>query len=105
MKTKLIFITISLALLTFSCKKTDDVKENNYMNKGTITGIDMNLCMCCGGWFIEIDNATYRFQKLPDKCDLNLENEPFPVIVKLDWEKEKNPCLGDEIIVKRIVKN
>ena len=98
MRITLTFISI-LLMVVFSCSK-----EDNYMSSGTITGIDMSLCMCCGGWFIEIDNATYRFNKLPDHCDLNLENETFPITVKLDWEKEINPCLGDEIIVKQIAK-
>ena len=98
MRLPLTFILI-LLMVVFSCSK-----EDNYMSAGTITGIDMSLCMCCGGWFIEIDNATYRFNKLPDHCDLNLENETFPITVKLDWEKEINPCLGDEIIVKQIAK-
>ena len=99
MRITLTFISI-LLMVVFSCSK-----EDNYMSSGTITGIDMSLCMCCGGWFIEIDNTTYRFNKLPDHCDLNLENEIFPITVKLDWEKEINLCLGDEIIIKRMAKN
>jgi len=98
-KGSLIFILF--LLLTFISYS----KEEFYTCTGTITCMDLSLCMCCGGWFIDIDNTTYRFYKLPDHTNLNLENESFPVKVKLDWEKEPNPCLGDEIIINRITKN
>ncbi len=96
----------SLLVLLMGCQKDKiDNPRDEYMNFGTITGIDMTLCMCCGGWFIEIDNATYRFKKLPDNCDINLYDETFPVFVILNWEEESYQCLGDEIIIRRIEKN
>lgn len=99
MRPPVLYISIFL-IVGLSCSK-----ENNSICEGTITGKDMSLCMCCGGWFIEIDNATYRFNKLPENCNIHLENEILPISVKLDWQKDKNQCLGDEIIIKRIVKN
>ena len=60
--------------------------------------------MCCGGWFIEIDDSNYRFGQLPDNCHLDIENEIYPIHVIVDWKMEKNPCLGDEIIIKWITK-
>jgi hypothetical protein len=72
------------------------------MNSGAITGQDYRECACCGGFFIEIQNATYRFYKVPDNSNLNLENRDFPVYVELEWKKDPEACLGDEIIVIRI---
>ena len=94
-------ITVALliiALSSVSCSLGGD----DSMSNGTITGIDIRECACCGGFFIEIDNVTYRFYDVPANSELNLENPTFPIYVKLDWAKDANACLGDEIIVFRI---
>jgi len=79
-------------------------KEDPYLSEGTITGPDFRECACCGGWFIDIGGETYRFQELPCSCSLDLMNEEFPLDVFLDWKKDPDGCLGDEIIVYRIKK-
>lgn len=94
---KLIF-TFSLALFTFS----SCYKDVSYKNNGIITGQDDRMCMCCGGWFIDIDNTTYRFYELPPSSELNLENKTYPILVKLNWIIKDETCLGDEIIVEDI---
>jgi hypothetical protein len=80
--------------------------EQDYMSNGAITGWDLRDCMCCGGYFIDIDidKATYRFSDLPAGSSINLDNPTFPIYVKLDWAKIPNSCLGDEIKVLRIEK-
>lgn len=92
-------ITAALLILTInaiSCSSEDSISD------GTISGYDTRECSCCGGFFIEIENVTYRFYDVPANSNLNLENPSFPIYVKLDWTKDVNACLGDEIIVLRI---
>jgi len=92
-------ITAALLILTInaiSCSSDDSISD------GTITGYDTRECACCGGFFIDIENVTYRFYDVPANSNLNLENPTFPIYVKLDWAKDANACLGDEILVLRI---
>ena len=98
---KIITVTLLIiALSIVSCSLGGD----DSMSDGTITGYDTRECACCGGFFIEIDNVTYRFFNIPANSELNLDNPTFPIYVKLDWTKDANACLGDEIIVSRIEK-
>jgi hypothetical protein len=96
---------ISAALFTFllviaSCS----MGEDEFRSNGTITGYDTRECVCCGGYFIDIDKATYRFFDLPRNSNIDLDSATFPIYVKLDWAIDPNACLGDEIIVSRIEK-
>ena len=88
-------LILMLLIIIASCSSEDDLFRSN----GKITGIDSRECACCGGYFIEIENITYRFYNLPDNSKLNLGNPTFPIFVNLDWIKDPNACLGDEIIV------
>jgi hypothetical protein len=96
----IIFIGVILLLCFSSC--SEDGSE--FMSNGTITGIDFRECVCCGGYFIEINDSTYRFYTMPSGSDVPLENPVFPIYVKLDWAKADTVCLGDEIKVLRIEK-
>ena len=95
---KQIFLWMFLLLFGLSCS----VQEDDFKSNGTITGIDIRECSCCGGYFIEIGDSTYRFDTVPPGSTLKLENRTFPVYVQLDWNEDPNACLGDEIIVTRI---
>jgi hypothetical protein len=95
----LFFFTVSLIPVS-SCRKAD----MEYKSEGIITGPDYRMCACCGGWFITIDDQRYRFWSLPSGSNLDLEKEKFPLEVRLDWEMEKNSCMGDLIKVIRIEK-
>ena len=95
---RLLFVGMILLMCISSC--TEDTNE--FMSDGTITGIDFRECFCCGGYFIEINDSTYRFYKLPSGSDVPLENPVFPIYVKLDWAKADTVCLGDEIKVLNI---
>ncbi|MFN8257278.1 MAG: hypothetical protein U0W24_16400 [Bacteroidales bacterium] len=79
-------------------------KQEYWMDQGKITGPDYRRCMCCGGYFIEIKDSTYRFTTLPEKSKLDLSNETFPVDVLINWKKKENSCLNDEIVVLSIQK-
>ena len=91
-------LILILLIIIASCSSEDDL----FRSSGKITDIDVRECACCGGYFIEIENITYRFYNLPDNSKLNLENPTFPIYVNLDWIKDPNACLGDEIIVLNI---
>jgi len=97
---RIILVGIFLILGFSSC--TED--ENEFMSNGTITGFDSRECVCCGGYFIVINDSTYRFFELPSGSKINLDNPTFPIYVKLNWAKADNVCLGDEIKVLRIEK-
>ena len=94
------FIAVILLLSVFSCSLQED--ENGFRSNGVITGFDSRECSCCGGYFIEIQDSTYRFYDVPDGSRIDLEDPNFPINVKLDWQKDPEVCLGDEIIVLRI---
>jgi hypothetical protein len=75
------------------------------MDNGKIIGVDYRMCACCGGYFIEIGDSTYRFSALPENSEIEITDTIFPVFVSLNWMKKKDQCLGDEIIVTAIREN
>jgi hypothetical protein len=78
------------------------------MSMGKITGPDPRMCPspCCGGWFIQIDGLTYEFDSIPANSDIDLQKDPFPILVKLDWKlSDKLSCPDKRIIIQRIKKN
>ncbi len=95
------FLIVVTVILISAC--SDEV-NSDFKDMGTITGEDFRRCMCCGGWFIDINSETYRFNKLPENSNLDLNIEEFPIQVYLDWIADENACLGDEIIIERIDK-
>jgi hypothetical protein len=95
-------ITASVLLSGFSlCHRESD----DFSAHGTITGPDLRDCVCCGGWYIEIDTAVYEFDTLPENSGIDLEKETFPIKVKLDWQlSEKPACPNKRIDIQRIAK-
>ncbi len=93
------FLFLFSTLLVLSCEKT------KYENTGTITGSDLALCPCCGGYFIDIEGTQYRFEKseLPD--NFSFEDNQLPLKVELDWELKTGGCSGyGRIIISKIRK-
>lgn len=85
----------------FACTKGND----DYKSVGIITGIDGTMCGCCGGWIINIEDAMYLIDSMPDDSNLNLVEESFPIVVKLDWQLVNNECSAfNRITVQRIKK-
>jgi hypothetical protein len=94
MKSVLRFILVLSLIFVFSCKK-----ETDNTNIGKITGQDYRKCMCCGGWFIDINNTVYVFDQLPPNSGINLEAETLPITVKVAWKKNTSRCTaGNEAI-------
>ncbi|MFP2995284.1 hypothetical protein ABN763_05215 [Spongiivirga sp. MCCC 1A20706] len=95
------------AFLSFiSCSNDDD--RTTFESEGLITGADLTLCICfCGGYFIEIEDQTYRFEvdQLPAN-DLDLSIENLPLKVDLNWSLiEPNDDCGasDRILISSII--
>jgi hypothetical protein len=95
---KIIYMSFLLLIIIIGCNESD----NEYKDNGTIVGIDIRECSCCGGYFIEIRDSVYRFNTLPAGSELNLIDPKFPIYVMLDWKMKDTLCLGDEIIVLKI---
>lgn len=96
---KKLIIIAAVIFSVIACSENED----KFTSEGLITGIDTRECSCCGGYFIEIKDSTYRFYELPNERNFNLDYPVFPIPVKLDWKQAANQCLGDEIEVIRII--
>ena len=96
---KLIVFLIIVSLT--SCDKEND----SYRSTGIITGADLTMCACCGGWIIFIDDVRYLFDTLPKSSNLNIDKETFPLKVRLDWELTNSGCPLNRINVIRIRKD
>lgn len=87
-------------LLCISCNKQDPVPLQS--DRGTITGRDYGLCVCCGGWFIDINNEDYRFIQVPEASNIDLVYSEFPIEVILTWSPVENDCFENAITVRSI---
>lgn len=92
---------VFLVFIMIACSKED----NSYDSVGTITGIDARLCMCCGGWIINIDDVVYLIDSMPKDSDIDINNATFPITVELDWKLIDGACSSfNRISVQRIKK-
>jgi hypothetical protein len=85
MKSRLIFLLIFITFI-LSCEKT------KFENTGTITGADIAMCACCGGYFIEIEGTRYRFEKSELPTNFTFDDNQLPIVVELNWELKKEVC-------------
>ena len=99
---KIISVVGILIFGLICCHKEDN---KSYASQGKITGPDVRMCACCGGWYIEIDNLTYEFDSIPAGSGINLQKDSFPILVKLDWQlSDKIGCPLKKITIQRIRK-
>jgi len=84
--TSLIFLLLISTLLVFSCEK------EKYESTGTITGQDIRMCPCCGGYFIDIEGTQYHFEKSGLPCNFTFDDDQFPLNVELDWKPKTAGC-------------
>ena len=94
-----VIVTICFVLLS-ACFNN----ENKFEDEGLITGPDLRLCACCGGWFIDIDTTTYLFRELPENSNIDLSSESFPLPVDLTWKPAEPTCIENLIVIQRIRK-
>ena len=94
MKTIKIVLFLVLGLTFFTSCNTDDDNEMEFESTGIISGFDLALCACCGGWIIDIDEeeTDNRFSNFPRNIDINLETIEFPISVKLNWTESDEYC-------------
>ena len=105
-----IIITIFISVILLNASPPGCDSSEKYMATGVITGKDMRMCMCCGGYLINLNSnstemytdSTYHFNEVPAGIDLN-EQASFPVFVKLDYEKTQEYC-GKGIKITRVEK-
>jgi hypothetical protein len=69
-----------------------------FENTGVITGADMAMCACCGGYFIDIDGISYRFEKSELPVNFTFKDPELPLKVKLNWELKSEICKGSNWI-------
>jgi hypothetical protein len=96
-------IIVAACFLVFGflyCKK----ENNNYRSNATITGPDVGMCICCGGWIIKIEDMTYRFDSIPAGSNINLQKDSFPINVKLDWQFISSDACLNKISIQRIAR-
>jgi len=93
-----------LLLLIIVAIAACDKDNESYKSIGTITGVDVTMCACCGGYIIYIDDVRYLFDSIPKDSDLDLQKETFPLTVKLDWQLIKSSCPLNRINILRIKK-
>jgi hypothetical protein len=96
MKTPIILIL--MAILLSGCSK-----EDKSLDSGIITGLDPRDCMCCGGWFIMVNDSVRRFDQAPVDCTIDFSKVTYPLKVKVEWKKKDQLCLGDEIVVSKLI--
>lgn len=86
MKRSLLLLLIFFTGLMISCEKT------KYENTATITGADLAMCACCGGYFIDIEGTQYRFEKTELPANFTFSDSQLPMKVELDWESKALSC-------------
>lgn len=108
-----IFLAAMPCILFVTCSKESAVANNDYglvnnntaSANATIVSRSTLDCPCCEGYFISIDN-----QK-PIAGNYFLTNEfpggykpaTYPVKVYIEWQKNPNVCINDNIIIKKVV--
>ena len=102
MKIKMLTLFFALGCIALSCKNDDD-SPTQFESTAIISGLDLTLCACCGGWIINIDQeeSARRFSELPQNATIDLENSTFPITVQLNWEASDEYC-GNGIIIESI---
>jgi len=103
---KILLATIIVLSILAACKKIENPPQDDGFSNGVITGEDLKMCSCCGGFYINIDTARYRFYGIPDSLHFSLQNAVYPIPVKLKWKMKDNPCgkMSDLIVVLQIKK-
>ena len=84
---KKLFSLLLIGTLFLGCNKSA-VQEGPY-STGIITGMDESKCYCCWGWIIEINNVSYKFDKIPSGSSFDLNSITYPSTVKIKWRSSQ----------------
>jgi len=99
-----ILLVICMAIFSTVIFISCDKEENKFESTAVITGPDVRDCICCGGYFIELNDTVYNFDSLPTSSTINLTEETFPITVNLDWSYDRNCGNIQYIEITRIAK-
>ncbi|MFT4968570.1 MAG: hypothetical protein ACI9O4_000300 [Chitinophagales bacterium] len=85
-------LILGLGLIT-NCDNEEE-PQTQYESTAVISGYDLTLCACCGGWVIELNGQATdnRFTDLPQSSNIDLINATFPLNVQLDWTPSSEYC-------------
>ena|ERR1019366_3128678 len=100
----LFILLIAIAIIFSSCKKSSTTTTYKYT--ATITGPDLTMTPCSGGYWIVIDGITAgtRFLSLPAGSGIDLTTATFPIKVKLNWHHDGDPNPCNDITIDAITK-
>ena len=89
-----LFTLIIIILIFINCKKNTNNSTGNCINisDGIIIAADYRKCVCCGGWFLKINNDTLRIFKYPQEFNDSLNNKSLPVYINLTWIIINDEC-------------
>lgn len=61
---------------------------------GMITGTDMALCVCCGGYLVDYNDTLLRFYSTPDDEQLEkwIKNYGYPIKIAFDFTEAAGGC-------------
>jgi hypothetical protein len=93
------FLLLIVAAMFLSCNKNSRVDE---YSTGIITGRDLSKCYCCWGWIIDINNSTYKFDKIPSGSSFDLTAITYPATVKIKWRNSQTRRCSEFIDVLEI---
>lgn len=94
MKTGKVLLLLVLGLILYVSCESDDKGEAEFESTAIISGFDLALCACCGGYIINIEGeeSENRFSELPQNSDINLESVTFPISINLNWTESEEYC-------------
>jgi len=81
---KKILFLLCLCFLLSTCDKKD------CYTKATVTGFDYTLCACCGGYYVKINDETFRATQYVENAIL--KTDEFPIEVKIKYTALEDKC-------------
>lgn len=105
---KRILILLSIAVLCFACDRDDDDNTDlTFESTGEIIGQDFTLCACCGGYLVKFEGEdnTFNFSSLPESSDIDLEEEIFPLKIKVNWTGSISEACPKIVRIDNLIKD
>jgi hypothetical protein len=80
-------------LILFSCSKQEKVLSTN----ASITGIDLTLSACSGGYIVKLDDSSVTYQWEPklstSQEDFGIGNiDKYPIKIKMEYDPAFTKC-------------
>jgi len=96
MKQLIIITLVFLCIAATSCTKHGSA--TSYAATGVITGQDLTMCACCGGYILKINGSStaYRFWYFPSGS--TIDSTHFPINVALNYTDVSTLCTGSHLV-------